>query len=378
MRKLLAILVATKNRDEIVNFLISLNRLVYDPSSIAVVIYLNKNVTSIKKAILSVHIRFDVMILDKPVEIVEQLGYFGIHGAYNLLIQKAPDSYFYTIFSDEIKFKTRHFDKILKEYIGFFKDDIFLLRISMFKHLRPYTLREAIRSPENYPIITKKFLNYFYPLHTWGSDSEMGGITYMMKRYFKTDRDVICSSIVLEHYNFGGNVDLINMEIRGYMIEFYHQYLASPAFIIFFIKRAYFVIKEINPHSNVISTAISAFFLEYFIFFKRLFMRLINSIHVYPTKVLRFFLKFLKHALVKVLKFLLKALNSFIHNGHAKQGEILYQHGKPDLSSGRRIRTLAIKIIELPLMVLPFLTWNLMLPLRLYYKVITKWANLLE
>lgn len=380
--KLLTILVATKSKSEITSFLRSLNKLVYKPSSIAVAIYLNKNVDAIKKAIKMVKAKFDVIIVDDPIKEVEELGYYGLHSAYNLLIQRAPDSYFYTIFSDEIKFKTKHFDKRLDKYKGYFKDDIFLLRISMFKNIKHNILRGAISSPENYPLVTQKLMSHFYPLKTWGPDSEMGGITYIMKRYFKMDRDVICNSVELERYNFGANVYSINMIIRKYMIGFYHGYLASPAFIIFFIKRACSISKVINPHQLVIPIVAFALLREFFIFFKRSFLHLIKRLcRDLIKRPFIYGLKFLKN----ILEVCVSALESKSlppSNQKSIPEKIRMLNVKLIIKPLRQIKrlnaTLIIKLIGPPLMALPLFTCNLMLTLKLYYKVIIKFASLLK
>lgn len=67
--------------------------------------------------------------------------------------------YFLCLFSDEVRIDTEGWDQILKKYIGFYKDNIFRLKLSDNRLRHFYKLDEVLRMPDNFPLITKKWMD---------------------------------------------------------------------------------------------------------------------------------------------------------------------------------------------------------------------------
>lgn len=87
-------------------------------------------------------------------------GPWSLWEFYNQLYCMAHEkAYFMCLFSDEVRFSTPGWDQILKKYIGFYKDNIFRLKLSD-NHLRNfYRMREVMSSPDNFPFITRKWMD---------------------------------------------------------------------------------------------------------------------------------------------------------------------------------------------------------------------------
>lgn len=87
-------------------------------------------------------------------------GYWSLWLAYNELWKmSSSETYFVVGINDETRFATRHWDDILRGYVGYFPDDVFHLRISQRRHLELKSLVECIPYGESYGFFTKKWLS---------------------------------------------------------------------------------------------------------------------------------------------------------------------------------------------------------------------------
>lgn len=111
-------------------------------------------------------------------------GYYTLHHAYQQLFTDVsdPDTYFLSVFTDEIRFQTKGWDQKLRNYIKFFPDDVFRLRISENKFRNYYALSECISSPENYSIATRQWYTLTEGMGDvfWGVDSWHQCIEYYL------------------------------------------------------------------------------------------------------------------------------------------------------------------------------------------------------
>lgn len=87
-------------------------------------------------------------------------GYFGLWSAYNDLIEIChPEAYFVSLINDEVSFLDPGWDTKLEEYVGFYPDDLFRLRISEYR-LRNYRdIWECGYAPDAYAIYTKRWFD---------------------------------------------------------------------------------------------------------------------------------------------------------------------------------------------------------------------------
>ena len=80
--------------------------------------------------------------------------------AYNDMFHMThPDCYFLWNPSDEVRIDTPNWDKVLEKYIGFFPDHVFRLKLSDNRLRNFYHLREVLGNPDNFPFMTKKWMD---------------------------------------------------------------------------------------------------------------------------------------------------------------------------------------------------------------------------
>ncbi len=108
-------------------------------------------------------------------------GVFSIWvGMEQLFFESDPETYFVMLATDEVRFQTKHWDKILRErYIGYYPDDVFRLRISSTKLLNYTSHYECTFMPESFPIYTRRWLELTEGTgDCWGSDGFQQCVAY--------------------------------------------------------------------------------------------------------------------------------------------------------------------------------------------------------
>ncbi|EKD70276.1 MAG: hypothetical protein ACD_46C00581G0011 [uncultured bacterium] len=100
-------------------------------------------------------------------------GYYSLDVGYNELLKIAhPDTYFCWLLTDEIRFETKGWDTVLRKYIGFYPDDVFRLKMSIFALKNYYDFFECLPCPDNYALTTRKWLEVTDGWgNFWGPDS---------------------------------------------------------------------------------------------------------------------------------------------------------------------------------------------------------------
>lgn len=161
-------------------------------------------------------------------------GIYSVWLACNeLFTLTSPDSYFVHVISDEVRFETKHWDDILKDYIGHFPDHVFRLRMSTFM-LNTYPDSFLCNlTPDSFPIYTRKWIELTLGLgtHSWASDIFNQMIAYHLSlgeqgyKYFNTPyydkgifRDVQLKEIKLSGLEFGVGVSHEIMKNRALWI----------------------------------------------------------------------------------------------------------------------------------------------------------------
>ena len=96
----------------------------------------------------------------KPLIGPKKLGPWSTWEYYNYMIPMIhPNAYFVWNPSDEVRITTQDWDKVLANYIGFYKDHIFRLKLSDNRLRNFYYFHEVLGSPDNFPFITKKWMD---------------------------------------------------------------------------------------------------------------------------------------------------------------------------------------------------------------------------
>jgi hypothetical protein len=96
----------------------------------------------------------------KPLIGAKKLGPWSTWEFYNYMVPMThPKAYFVWNPADEVRITTQGWDKVLANYIGFYNDHIFRLKLSDNRLRNFYYFHEVLGSPDNFPIITKKWMD---------------------------------------------------------------------------------------------------------------------------------------------------------------------------------------------------------------------------
>jgi hypothetical protein len=86
-------------------------------------------------------------------------GFYGLWKCYDeLLAASHPDAYFVVGLNDEMHFKTKGWDVVLRKYVGLFPDHIFRLRTSLHRSRNYYDYWEAGFANDTSALMTKRWL----------------------------------------------------------------------------------------------------------------------------------------------------------------------------------------------------------------------------
>lgn len=146
-KPLLSILLVSHQSHHMKGFLENISQTVEDPSSIEILISFDQGDLAMRK------------VLDDAV----QSSHLNIRTLENASIQQlfaiaSKESYFFQFLNDEVRFKTKGWDKILASYINFFDDHIFRLRLSAFRYHNYFSHHDCSILPENVSFITRAWL----------------------------------------------------------------------------------------------------------------------------------------------------------------------------------------------------------------------------
>ena len=102
----------------------------------------------------------------KPFIAPKKLGPWSAWESFNDMFHFThPNAYFLWNPSDEVRMNTFEWDKALVNYIGFYPDHVFRLKLSDNRLRNFYKLADVLRDPDNFPFITKKWMDI---CNVWG------------------------------------------------------------------------------------------------------------------------------------------------------------------------------------------------------------------
>jgi hypothetical protein len=127
------------------------------------------------------------------------------------------DSYFVQILSDEPYFTTPNWDNVLRQYIGFYPDHVFRLRLSDVKYNNYATHYECAFRCDSFPIYTYRWLQLTEGTgDCWGSDAYHQCIAYHLSlgpggyfNYYRNkslSRDIAVNDLKMGGLDFGVGV----------------------------------------------------------------------------------------------------------------------------------------------------------------------------
>ena len=171
MSTFLSIFAATCRPHNITGFLDNLKETADDTSSFEVLLKFDDGATELTRIIE--HYKKTSPLNIKYLETETLDGYYSLDDGYNKLLKIAdPETYFCWLLTDEIRLKTKGWDTILKKQVGFFPDDIFRIKLSIFQLKNYNDFFECLPCPDNYAVTTRKWLEITGGWgNFWGPDS---------------------------------------------------------------------------------------------------------------------------------------------------------------------------------------------------------------
>lgn len=234
-QKLLSIISASNRPHHMSAFLENLNETVANPHSIEVLVKIDDGDQAMYELMEDAIKRYPFLI--RYIQTLKLDGYYTLHYGYQQLLEMS-DSRTYFIFpvNEEVRFKTKGWDNILRQYVGFFSDDVFRLKISRLKFRNYYSYHDCGPTPENYPILTRKWVELAEGIgDCWGPDGWHQFIDYHLGKSPGINhipglfRSVPIIDILIEGEEAGKELTSEQSKKRSYRIaqEWWRMY--SPA-----------------------------------------------------------------------------------------------------------------------------------------------------
>lgn len=169
-QKLVSLILASNRPHQMQKFLDNLQQTIADPTSVEVLIKIDEGDEAMRQLLEEAASKypFDVRFIQTS----RLDGYYTLHVGYQQLFEIAhPESYFFSVLSEEVRFLTKGWDLILKNYVKFFADDLFRLKVSRLRYRYYYSFHDCGPTPENFPFMTRKWLELSGGIgDCWGPD----------------------------------------------------------------------------------------------------------------------------------------------------------------------------------------------------------------
>ena len=217
MKPLLSLLIPSRRPDQLIGLLDSIEKTVFDPSSVEVLVKIDDDMPEALSIIEQEATKrlFSVKYLNTP----RLGGVFTLWvGLDDLFGMSDLESYFVMALTDESRFLTPNWDEVLKKYVGFFSDDAFRLRISNSRFVNNPSHFSCCTKPESFPIFTRRWLDLTEGICNlcYGSDSYQQSIVFHLglgsRSYFDVwqnearFRDVQVHDISFGGFEFGQDI----------------------------------------------------------------------------------------------------------------------------------------------------------------------------
>ena len=117
------------------------------PSAIEVIINIDDNDFAMRDLIETLKTQSQVTIKYIQTNLIK--SFKDVWKPYNRLLKLTdPSAYFVTLFSDEFRFRTAAWDELLKQYIDYYPDRIFRIRLSRYRHRNYTDFWECVYAPD--------------------------------------------------------------------------------------------------------------------------------------------------------------------------------------------------------------------------------------
>jgi hypothetical protein len=146
-------------------------------------------------------------------------GFFELWSSMNDILRIAdPNVYFFVNFNDEMFFKVKGWDSILKKYVGLFPDHVFRLRTSFFRFRNYIDNWECGFAPETSAITTRKWIEIGGDWNPClGPDTFQQCVSYYFNYHERFYRDRYIRDIPINDILIGG--EGAGVGLRGEALE---------------------------------------------------------------------------------------------------------------------------------------------------------------
>jgi|GEM_PF-2710935 len=199
-----SIQLSSNRPEQVVALLDNIEATAEQPQYIEVLIHIDSGHTEMEELLLREKATRKVSLRYLKTSLVK--GFTDLWKAYNpLFAMTDPKAYFVTLFSDEMRFETQGWDRMLCKYIGYYPDHIFRLRGSKYR-FRNYTdFWECGFAPDSLAFYTRKWLaiqNQWNPCT--GPDSFQQCVAYYLFTSEPFSHKHYQRDVPLAHIKFGG------------------------------------------------------------------------------------------------------------------------------------------------------------------------------
>lgn len=169
-QKLLSIITASNRPHNMRGFLENLNQTVDNRNCFELLVKIDEG-DDVMLALMEEAVNtydFEIRFIQTP----RLDGYYTLHHGYQQLFEMSDkQTYFIFPVNEEVRFRTQGWDSILATYVKLYDDDFFRLKISRLKHRNYYTVHDCGPTPENYPFMTRKWMELAGGIgDCWGPD----------------------------------------------------------------------------------------------------------------------------------------------------------------------------------------------------------------
>ena len=167
MSPIISLIVPSRRPEQLSGLLKSLNDTASNPKNVEVLVKIDDDIPEAATSLARHKKKYKFKI--KSINTSRLGGQFTLWVAMDdLFFMSNKNSYFVMMLSDETRFQTNGWDKILHKYVKYFDDDIFRLKVSDHKYVNYNRILTCFTKPDCFPIMTRKWVELVGGLCNFG------------------------------------------------------------------------------------------------------------------------------------------------------------------------------------------------------------------
>jgi hypothetical protein len=207
----IAILFNSYLKENIIGFIDNVEKTATNPKNISIIINIDLGNKICKSAIEDLQSSSPIKIKFIETNIIKSFSDVWKTHEY-LINQIDKEVYFAAIVSDEVRFKTKGWDKILLQYKSYYEDDIFRIRFSKYRFRNYYDFWECVYAPDSTAFYTAKWLKISGANFHCDSWQQLVAFYLINSRKFdhiQYNRDIVDAFISIEGEGSGSGLSLL-------------------------------------------------------------------------------------------------------------------------------------------------------------------------